>query len=149
MARDTRVEELAPDDRELVDAARAAALRAHAPFSGLQVGAALLLADRRVAVGCNVESASYGLTMCAERVAVGRAVSDRGTPPEGSPLIVRVAVSCERLPLLLPCGACRQVLSEFASPETDVLSVGADGAVRILSIAELLPEAIGPSDITP
>ena len=148
MARELRFEELDPADRALVEAARAATARAYAPYSGLHVGAALALSDGSVEAGCNIENASYGLTVCAERVAVGRAVSGGDSAPVGAGLIARVAVFCDRAPVLMPCGACRQVLAEFAAPETEVLCAGAGGAVRILTLAELLPEAIGPRDVT-
>ena len=92
---------------ELLDAARAARLHAHAPFSRFRVGAALETADGRVITGCNVENASYGLTLCAERVAVFKAVS------EGYRNFVRVAVVADTEEPTPPCGACRQILWEF------------------------------------
>lgn len=127
---------------ELVDvlaAARGAAASAHAPYSGLSVGAALLAGDGRIVVGCNVESASFGLTQCAERAALATA---RVAGVEDV-LLVLVASSAGRIP---PCGACRQVLSELA-PGAVVLaadaseSVGASASVRGWTVAELLPDA--------
>jgi cytidine deaminase len=91
----------------LLDAARAARLRAQAPFSKFQVGAALETADGRIITGCNVENASYGLTVCAERVALLKAIS------EGHRSFVRIAIVADTGPPTPPCGACRQLLWEF------------------------------------
>lgn len=96
------------DDNQLIEAAAAARRNAHAPYSGFAVGAALLDASGRVHVGANVENASLGLSVCAERVAVGRAVSD------GARAFVAIAVVTDADTLTAPCGACRQVLVEFA-----------------------------------
>lgn len=121
---------------ELLEHARRAALSAHAPYSRFRVGAAVV-AGGRVFLGCNVENASYGLSICAERVAVFKAVS------EGLREISHVAVSCiDASPQLgaagrMPCGACRQVLSEVAGPDTPVW---VDGAGEF-TLGELLPEA--------
>ena len=99
---------------KLLRAAVAASKRAHAPYSEFRVGAALLLADGQVVTGCNVENASYGLTICAERSAVFTAVG------RGLRKIRAVAVVADaKKPY--PCGACRQVLAEFCDPETPVL----------------------------
>ena len=99
----------------LIRAAREAARNAHCPYSAYPVGAAALTADGQVYTGCNVENASYGLTMCAERVALFKAASD------GHRTIAALAVAggTARKPAS-PCGACRQVLAEFAAPETPV-----------------------------
>jgi cytidine deaminase len=91
----------------LLDAARAVRLNAHAPFSGFKVGAALETADGRIITGCNVENATYGLTVCAERVAVFKAIS------EGHRRFVRIAVVADTTEPTPPCGACRQILWEF------------------------------------
>ena len=99
--------DLGPAGNALVEAARAARLHAHAPFSRFQVGAALLTKEGRVFTGCNVENATYGLTVCAERVAVFKAVSEGC---KGMRRIVVVADTAEPTP---PCGACRQILWEF------------------------------------
>ena len=98
-----------PDEtrRLLLDAARAARQHAHAPFSHFQVGAALLTADGRVITGCNVENATYGLTICAERVAMFKAIS------EGHRRFTQVAVVADTEEPTPPCGACRQILWEF------------------------------------
>jgi len=135
-----------PDD--LIEAARAVAARAHSPYSGVRVGAALLGDDGRVFVGCNVENASYGLTICAERGAVLRAVAD------GCTRFARLAIWTNLAHALPPCGACRQVLAEFGL-ELEVVIVsgaeeeGGDAEPKrlVATLAELLPHAMGPDDL--
>ena len=124
--------------RQLLDAARAAALRAFAPYSGYRVGAALRTRSGEIVVGCNVENASYGLSMCAERVAVFAAVS-RGLVSRDAP-IEAVCVHAPTGAAPWPCGACRQVLNEFAASEVEVLVDGPDGVVRS-TLSVLLPHA--------
>ena len=124
--------------RQLIEAARSAALNAYCPYSGFAVGAALLTRDGQVFTGCNVENASYGLTVCAERNAVGRMISS-GVRDISAVVIYSRSASAAR-----PCGACLQVLSEFG-PEARI--VGAcDGEDRFEStVAGLLPEAFRPA----
>jgi cytidine deaminase len=98
---------MAPSVEDLLTAARAARGNAHAPFSGFQVGAALETTDGRLITGCNVENATYGLTMCAERVAVFKAISD------GHRQFARIAIVTDAASPTPPCGACRQILWEF------------------------------------
>jgi cytidine deaminase len=119
---------------DLIEAARAARLRAHAPFSRFLVGAALVGADGRVYTGCNVESASYGLTVCAERVAVFKAVS------EGCRSGLRIAVVADTAEPTPPCGACRQVLWEFGG-DLEVILADLTGARARFQLRELLPHA--------
>jgi cytidine deaminase len=107
---------------------------AYAPYSEFRVGAAVLLRDGRVFTGCNVENASYGLTICAERNAIFAAVTASGKKPE----IVAVAVCNERGVPCSPCGACRQVIAEFG-PQATVWYLGANGIVGH-TIPELLPD---------
>jgi homotetrameric cytidine deaminase len=124
--------------RQLVDAARAAAGGAFAPYSRYRVGAALLTAEGELVSGANVENASYGLSMCAERTAVFAAVS-RGLVGPDRPLGA-VCIHAPSGPVPWPCGACRQVLSEFAGASLPVLVDGIEGTFRT-TLGELLPHA--------
>ena len=117
----------------MVEAERARG-RAYAPYSRFPVGAALLLADGSVVHGCNVENASYGLTACAERVAMWKAVS------EGRKGFVAIAITARHGEGAPPCGACRQVLHEFA-PGLRVVWRTADGDLLERPLPELLPDA--------
>ncbi len=122
--------------QRLVQAAQSARRRAYAPYSRFRVGAAVLTPDGSVYTGCNVENGSYGLSMCAERVAVHRAVS------EGHRRLVAVAVAGPGRTELLPCGACRQVLMEFG---TGFVVTTQRGRPRIYRLEELLPRPfLGP-----
>lgn len=127
-------------DDELVKRALEVLRHAYSPYSNVQVGAALLAQDGRIFTGCNVENASYGLTLCAERAAVMKAVS------EGVRQFTSIAISTNHEDALMPCGACRQVLYEFA-PKLKVIVVGTSGKRRELTLEALLPEAFKPSDL--
>jgi homotetrameric cytidine deaminase len=135
-----------PEDRsrELLDAARNAADRAWAPYSRYPVGAALLTASGEIVTGANVENASYGLSMCAERSAVfaarSRGLVDRETAP-----LAGVAVHAAGAAFPWPCGACRQVLWEFADESLPVWIAGRDGVVST-TLGELLPKAFRLGD---
>jgi cytidine deaminase len=120
----------------LVERAREARLRAVAPYSNFKVGAAIETASGEVITGCNIENATYGLTMCAERVAMFKALS------EGHRDFVRIAVVADSAEPTPPCGACRQILWEFA-PEAEVILANLAGAARRVTVRELLP---GPFD---
>ena len=123
----------ANDTDRLIDAAVAVRTNAHAPYSKFHVGAAVLTSSGEIFAGCNVENASYGLTICAERVAVGSAVAG------GHKQLVAVAVATAGGHS--PCGACRQVLSEFG-PAMQIMLVDSDDPanVRTTSLDKLLPE---------
>ena len=123
----------------LVEAARAARQRAYAPYSRFLVGAALEAEDGSVFVGCNVENASYSVTICAERGALAAAVS------AGARRFRRVAIVTDAEPPTPPCGACRQALAEFGE-ELEVVSVGSKH-VRHWTIRELLPDAFTPEHL--
>lgn len=122
------------DWNALFAAAEQARQRAHAPYSKFQVGAALLLADGSVAAGCNVENASYGLTVCAERNAIGAATL-KGQKP------VAVAIVVDSRDPTPPCGMCRQVLAEFGDAALPVASRTLKGQEARWTLGELLPHA--------
>ncbi len=127
-------------DRELFDRACAAMDFAYVPYSGFRVGACLLAQDGRAFDGCNVENASYGGTICAERTALVKAVS------EGAKRFTAIAVAGEAQPAW-PCGICRQVLVEF-SPDMKVLCGDrATGRFTATTLRDLLPHAFGPQDL--
>jgi cytidine deaminase len=133
-----------PDRDELVAAARAAMAEAYAPYSNFHVGAALRFADGAVITGTNVENASYGLSLCAETVAVAKAMAEgrRGG-------LVEIAVTGTGPAPVTPCGRCRQVLNELAElGGTDPLvwSCGSE-EVREYRLSELLPAAFGPRSL--
>jgi len=119
---------------ELIKEADRARTFARAPYSGFKVGAALLTADGQVFRGSNIESSSYGLTMCAERVALFKALS------EGASRFVAIALTAGTKEFVPPCGACRQLLWDYAS-NIEVLLINADGEVKPIALADLLPEA--------
>lgn len=125
----------ATSDDELIERAMAARLAAHAPYSSFEVGAALLASDGRVFTGCNIENSAYGLSMCAERVAIFKAVS------EGANEFTKIAVVTDSESLTPPCGCCRQMIWEFASATTEVILANLAGDVRSFEIKDLLPEA--------
>ena len=126
-------DELSADERALVEAARAASERAYCRYSRYAVGASIRAEDGRVFMGCNVENGSYGATMCAERSAIFGMVS------AGLRRITAVCVYAPAEPMAMPCGMCRQVISEFCA-DAPVLVAGPRGVLR-RSFAALLPEA--------
>lgn len=119
------------ENRKLYETALKAKEFAYAPYSGFKVGAAVLTDDGTVYTGCNIENSSYGATVCAERTAVLKAVS------EGKRKIIKLAVASDTLDITYPCGICRQVISEFM-PEGDIIS-GNNNSIKVFSISELMP----------
>jgi cytidine deaminase len=124
------------DWEHLIAAAREASEHAHAPYSRLRIGAALEAERGAVYTGCNVENSSFGLTICAERVALHCAVA------HGSRKFKRLVIYTADAGPLSPCGACRQVLMEFV-PRLPILSIGRRGLRREFELADLLPQAFG------
>ncbi len=128
-------------DSELVERAQQAWERAYAPYSNFPVGAALLGRSGQIFTGCNVENAAYPLVTCAERTAVTKAVSEGEREFEAIAVVTNTGAT--------PCGACRQILREFAGPEGNlrVIVADRDGNVRTFTIAELLPEGFTPDQL--
>lgn len=122
-------------EQELISLAAAARENAYAPYSHFRVGAAVLTASGRIYTGCNVENVSYGMTICAERVAVSKAISD------GEREIIALAVVVEGEPAM-PCGACLQVIQEFAGEESPVIiASNTEGSVARSTLTECMPRA--------
>lgn len=127
--------------QELLETAKAARLQSIAPFSNFLVGAAVRTEDGKVYTGCNVESASYGLTVCGERVAIWKALS------EGERKFTELAIVADTETLTPPCGTCRQIIWEFAKNATIILG-NLHGETQIVSIKELLPRAFDARFLT-
>lgn len=126
--------------QDLVNAATKAADKTYSPYSHFPVGAAILTEDGHIFTGCNVENASYGATICAERTALVKAIS------EGSRRFAAVAIVASNGSDCWPCGVCRQFLSEFGV-ELDVVVEGNDGSLQCVKLKELLPHHFGPSNL--
>jgi len=138
------LDRLPPRLRALVEKALQVLPNSYAPYSGVHVAAAVLDENGRIHIGVNVENASYGLTVCAERNAVAAMVAS------GARRVKAVAVVSDTEDPLPPCGACRQVLAEFASPETPVASHSAEtGKTCTWSLGELLPYAFSRAHLPP
>jgi cytidine deaminase len=117
---------------DLIEAARQALNHAHAPYSNYKVGAALLCADGSIVTGCNIENASFGLSNCAERTALFAAVA------AGKTMFKAMAIAASSQPVPFPCGACRQVLSEFCAPDFPI-HVATESRFETLRLGDLLP----------
>jgi cytidine deaminase len=130
-----------PNDEKLIEIACEARAHAYAPYSGFPVGAALLGRSGRVYTGANVENAAYPLTTCAERTAVAKAVSEGERAFDAIAVVTRSGAT--------PCGACRQILREFAGPEGNLRVIVADteGNARTYTIADLLPDSFTPGQL--
>ncbi len=125
-----------PKNKSLVEAAKNGRENAFAPYSNFKVGAAVETAGGKIFIGCNVENASYGLTVCAERVAIWKAVS------EGERDFISLAVVADTDELTPPCGACRQIIWEFCG-DIPVTMANLQGQSETLQMSELLPKAFG------
>ena len=139
---------------QLIDAAREAAKNAHAPYSGFGVGAALLMTDGSVVTGCNFENASYGLSLCAETVALASANAAGRLRDVAEVAVIGGMIAADGLTgtsPVSPCGRCRQVLNEAAQLGGRDLLIhcgAAEGdAVATYRLSELLPHAFGPADL--
>ncbi len=126
--------------RMLINKAQEASQSSYSPYSQFPVGTALLTRDGHVFTGCNVENASYGGTICAERTAIVKAVSEGFTEFE------MIAVFCQKAKDAWPCGFCRQFISEFGS-SIEIATEGLDGSIQVMKIAELLPRMFGPGSM--
>lgn len=130
-------------DHELIELARQAREKAYVPYSGFPVGAALVAEDGTVFTGCNIENASYGLALCAERTAIFKMAS------EGHHAVRAIAVIADTESPVSPCGACRQVLAEFAGNGVRVILSNLSGDVQVTTVGDLLPGAFRPGDLPP
>ncbi len=121
------------DKKTLINLAIDARSKAYVPYSKFQVGAAIITSNEKVYLGCNIENASFGLTNCAERTAIFKAVS------EGDTEIKAIAVVADTQGPVSPCGACRQVIAEFATKDTKIYLSNLNGDVKETTIDEILP----------
>ncbi len=128
------------DYPQLVKIAEKAKEKAYVPYSNFRVGAALLTVEGQVFTGCNIENASFGMTNCAERTAIFKAVS------EGYNNFRAIAISTDTQDITSPCGACRQVLREFGE-NIDVIMANVVGQYEVYKVSELLPLAFGPNKL--
>ncbi len=128
-------------DEELIRRARDARSNAYSPYSGVKIGAAVLTRDGSIYAGCNIENSSYGLSNCAERTAIFKAVS------EGRRELVSMSIVGDAEDFTRPCGACRQVMVQF-NPRLRIIRVGLDGYRSETTAEKLLPEAFNPSSLT-
>ncbi len=126
---------------KLMELAKEGREKAYVPYSKFKVGAALLTADGKVYKGCNIENSGYSMTNCAERTAMFKAVS------EGERDFAAIAIVADTDGPCAPCGACRQVISEFCAPNMPVYLTNMKGDVQETTVAELLPGAFSPEDL--
>ncbi|MBO9667654.1 MAG: cytidine deaminase [Bdellovibrio sp.] len=128
--------------KKLYDAACEVQKRAHAPYSGAHIGAAVLMSNGAIYTGCNVENASYGGTVCAERVALWKAVSE-GAPKQVKEVMV-ISDADKPWP---PCGFCRQVIAEFGSEDTMIYTANLQGKMKTFKFGDIFPEAFTPKHL--
>jgi cytidine deaminase len=128
--------------KKLFDAAAKAQKNAHAPYSDAHIGAAVLMSDGKIYSGCNVENASFGGTVCAERIAIFKAISE-GAPKH----ITEVLVVSDADKPWPPCGFCRQVIAEFADEKTVIHTANLKGTLKTFTFPEIFPEAFTPKHL--
>ncbi|AWR97206.1 cytidine deaminase [Acidianus sulfidivorans JP7] len=121
-----------PSDEELLQIAKEATKNSYSPYSKLKVGAAIVSDDNEIFVGCNIENSSYGLSICAERVAIFNAIS------KGKKKFKKIAIITSEGNGIMPCGACRQVLSEF-SDNIEIITLNNDKKIVKFRLSDLLP----------
>lgn len=119
--------------KALISGAKKAGLNAYAPYSSYEVGAAVMTEEGKIYLGCNVENASFGLSVCAERVAIQNAISS------GERRIAAVAVATRDKDMPKPCGACLQVIAEFADESALIVTISENGAYDVHTLADYLP----------
>ncbi|NLM11035.1 MAG: cytidine deaminase [Clostridiaceae bacterium] len=129
------------DYYDLVKKAMKAKENAYAPYSGFRVGACVKTQDGRIYTGCNIENSSFGATICAERTAIVKAIS------EGETKISAIAITSDSDGLTYPCGICRQVISEFRSDNTKIICSNKKGEYKIYEINDILPHAFTKEDM--
>lgn len=129
---------LSDEDRLLFDAAEKVRARAHAPYSGFSVGAAILADDGNIYAGCNVENAAYPVGNCAEPSAIAAMLAG------GGKRIEKIFVTGPGAVPVTPCGGCRQRIREFAGPRTPIICLGVEGEPLFTTLEELLPHSFGP-----
>jgi len=125
----------------LINAARNTRDNAYAPYSGFKVGAAIVAEDGNIYVGCNVENASYGLTVCAERNAIASLIASGNRFPISIAIVAKDGVLCP------PCGACRQVLTEF-NPNLEIILESGDKSFELFKLNEILPLSFSTKDLS-
>lgn len=120
-------------EKKMIDIAREVLKNAYAPYSRYKVGAVVEASSGKLYTGCNVENMSFGLTICAERVAIFKAISD------GEKVIARVVIVSDDESIPIPCGACLQVMSEFSNGDLEIVVSSRDGKLEKFKLIELLP----------
>lgn len=128
------------DYKKLIKAAKLAKNNSHSPYSKFRVGAAVLTKSGKIYSGCNIEISSYSLTLCAERTALFKAIS------EGEKKFVALALSTDEEGFTSPCGACRQVISDLAG-EIDIILTNGKGKEKLLRTSDLLPHPFTPNNL--
>lgn len=137
------MKESAIDMDRLMAHARSARSKAYAPYSGFKVGSAVITKTGRIYEGCNVENAAYGLSNCAERTALFRAIADGCRPGD----FLALAVVADSPQPVAPCGACRQVIVELCAPDMPVIMGNVNGDHRVFNVEQLLPGAFSRVDL--